>query len=223
MRVRWVGRISISFLPSPFFADEWAISFARPDQAFHYHMESYRHYPANLDVISWLGVWYVKSELYEKAIHFFERAGQIQPNEVKWQLMVTSCYRRMGNYQKALELYERIHVTHPDNLECLRYLVALCADMGRPHEHYQQKLARLDRSSQHQVPAPVRQGSSKLAASDTGGASPSLAEGDESECGSPGFTAPNARTFQKSSIGSPNAGVRDEVEFGNVDIGSLLA
>ena len=25
---------------------------------------------------------YVKSELYEKAIHFFERASQIQPDEV---------------------------------------------------------------------------------------------------------------------------------------------
>ena len=78
-------------------------------QAFHFHLESYRHYPVSLDVISWLGVWYVKSEIYEKAIHFFERASQIQPNEVKWRLMVTSCYRRMHNYQKALELYERIH------------------------------------------------------------------------------------------------------------------
>lgn len=46
-------------------------------QAFHYHLESYRHYPVSLDVISWLGVWYVKSELYEKAIHFFERASQV--------------------------------------------------------------------------------------------------------------------------------------------------
>ena len=41
-------------------------------QAFHFHLESYRHYPVSLDVISWLGVWYVKSEMYEKAIHFFE-------------------------------------------------------------------------------------------------------------------------------------------------------
>ena len=26
-------------------------------QAFHFHLESYRHYPVSLDVISWLGVW----------------------------------------------------------------------------------------------------------------------------------------------------------------------
>ena len=44
--------------------------------------QSYRYFPVNLDVISWLGVWYVKSELYEKAIEFFERASEIQPNEV---------------------------------------------------------------------------------------------------------------------------------------------
>merc|ERR1719230_2531876 len=120
-------------------------------QAFHYHLESYRHYPVSLDVISWLGVWYVKSELYEKAIHFFERAAQIQPNEVKWRLMVTSCYRRMGNYARALELYERIHTEHPENLECLRYLVAICKDLGRPYEAYQTKLARLDRTASQQA------------------------------------------------------------------------
>ena len=40
--------------------------------------------------------------------------------KVKWRLMVTSCYRRMHNYQKALELYEKIHTEHPDNLECKR-------------------------------------------------------------------------------------------------------
>jgi tetratricopeptide (TPR) repeat protein len=58
-------------------------------QAFHYHSESYRHYPVNLEVISWLGVWYVKSEMYERAIQYFERAAEIQPKEVKWRLMVT--------------------------------------------------------------------------------------------------------------------------------------
>ncbi|RHY07859.1 hypothetical protein DYB25_000943 [Aphanomyces astaci] len=114
-------------------------------QAFHFHLESYRHFPVNLDVISWLGVWYVKSELYEKAIQFFERAAQIQPTEVKWRLMVTSCHRRMGAYQKALVLYEQIHVDYPDNLECLRYLVAICKDLGQKYEHHQQALAKLER------------------------------------------------------------------------------
>ncbi|KAJ1448492.1 hypothetical protein M885DRAFT_450175 [Pelagophyceae sp. CCMP2097] len=115
-------------------------------QAFHFHLESYRHYPVSLDVISWLGVWFVKQEMYEKAIAFFDRASQIQPAEVKWRLMVTSCFRRMGSYQRALELYEEIHALHPDNAECLRYLVAICKDLGQPHDAYQATLARLDRA-----------------------------------------------------------------------------
>jgi intraflagellar transport protein 88 len=116
-------------------------------QAFHYHLESYRYFPVNLDVISWLGVWYVKSELYEKAIQFFERASQLQPNEVKWRLMVTSCHRRMGSYQKALQLYEEIHHDYPENLECLRYLVAICKDLGQRYDVYQQKLSKLEREN----------------------------------------------------------------------------
>mmetsp|Transcript_16978 Transcript_16978/g.53007 ORF Transcript_16978/g.53007 Transcript_16978/m.53007 type:complete len:554 (+) Transcript_16978:886-2547(+) len=112
-------------------------------QAAHFHLEAYRLYPVSLDVVSWLGVWYVKLEMYEKAIHFFERASQIQPNEPKWQLMVTSCYRRMGSYREAKELYEYIHSEHPENTECLRYLVAICKDLGLIHEQYQDKLSRL--------------------------------------------------------------------------------
>ena len=30
--------------------------------------DSFNCYPVDMDVISWLGVWYVKSELYEDAI-----------------------------------------------------------------------------------------------------------------------------------------------------------
>jgi len=41
--------------------------------------------------------------LYEKALLYFERASQIQPGEVKWKLMVASCYRRMSKYNMALK------------------------------------------------------------------------------------------------------------------------
>jgi intraflagellar transport protein 88 len=72
----------------------------------------------NLDTISWLGIYYVKHDLYERACHFFERAAQIQPREVKWKLMVASCYRRMENKERALKLYEDIHSSYPENAEC---------------------------------------------------------------------------------------------------------
>ena len=30
----------------------------------------------------------------------------MQPDEVKWQLMIASCYRRSGNYHRALDTYK---------------------------------------------------------------------------------------------------------------------
>lgn len=80
------------------------------NSACHWHTEAHRHYPVNLNVTSWLGVWYVKREMYEQAIEYFERAALVQPSEIKWPLMVTSCYRRLGDFYKALELYQKVRV-----------------------------------------------------------------------------------------------------------------
>jgi len=103
-------------------------------QALHYYIESYRLLPTNIDTNTWLGIYYVKQSMYEKAMFYLERASHIQPKEVKWRLMVASCQRRIGNFQKALKIYESIYQEHPDNLECLRFLVLLCKDMGLDYE-----------------------------------------------------------------------------------------
>lgn len=138
--------------------------------ACHWRTEAHRHYPVNLNNISWLGVWYVKREMYEQAIEYFERAAAVQPGEVKWRLMITSCYRRLGDFYKALELYQqvrdfvtiiitgvivmlsfvKIHEDHPENLEALQYLEALCKDLGRPHDEITKKLEKLRRSQPQQ-------------------------------------------------------------------------
>jgi intraflagellar transport protein 88 len=121
------------------------------EMARHWNSESHRHYPVNLNVISWLGVWYVKREEYEQAIEYFERAALVQPGEVKWRLMVASCFRRQGNFPKALQLYQKIHEDpeHSDNVESLMYLVTLCKDLERPVEEiekYEIKLEKLKRA-----------------------------------------------------------------------------
>ncbi|KAI8901160.1 hypothetical protein BC833DRAFT_578676 [Globomyces pollinis-pini] len=117
-------------------------------QAFQYYSESYRYYPCNMDVIAWLGAYYVDCEAYEQAIQFFERAMLIQPNEVKWQLMIASCFRRSGNYQGAFETYKKIHERFPDNTECLRFLVKICTDLGmKEAEDYQNRLSRLEKGN----------------------------------------------------------------------------
>ncbi|XP_009076257.1 PREDICTED: intraflagellar transport protein 88 homolog isoform X4 [Acanthisitta chloris] len=115
-------------------------------QAFHYYYESYRYFPSNIEVIEWLGAYYVDTQFCEKAIEYFERAALIQPTQVKWQLMVASCYRRSGNYQKALEKYKLIHRKFPENTECLRFLVRLCTDMGlKEVQEYVTKLKKVEK------------------------------------------------------------------------------
>ncbi|KAM6439070.1 intraflagellar transport protein 88 homolog isoform 5-T5 [Rhynochetos jubatus] len=115
-------------------------------QAFHYYSESYRYFPSNIEVIEWLGAYYIDTQFCEKAIEYFERAALIQPTEVKWQLMVASCYRRSGNYQKALEKYKVIHRKFPENIECLRFLFRICTDMGlKEVQEYMTKLKKVEK------------------------------------------------------------------------------
>ncbi|CAG9465875.1 unnamed protein product [Pedinophyceae sp. YPF-701] len=115
-------------------------------KATHYYMESHRVYPANLDVLTWLGAQYAKSELFEEAQRFFELAAQLQPDKAEWELMVASCMRRTQNWPGALRKYKAVHKKHPDNRECLAFVVQLCRDLGHPQEEreYSAKLERLD-------------------------------------------------------------------------------
>ncbi|XP_041114744.1 intraflagellar transport protein 88 homolog isoform X3 [Polyodon spathula] len=115
-------------------------------QAFQYYYESFRYFPSNIEVIEWLGAYYIDTQFCEKAIQYFERAALIQPTQVKWQLMVASCYRRSGNYQKALETYKDIHRKFPENVECLRFLVRLCTDMRlKEVQEYATKLKKVEK------------------------------------------------------------------------------
>ena len=118
--------------------------------AFALQHDSYRYFPCDMDVISWLGAYFVKSEMYEKAIEYFHKAAQIQPKEVKWQLMVASCHRRVGKLPEALKTYQEIERKHPDNIECLQYLKKLCKELGMQQElaEYENKLAKAEAEQQ---------------------------------------------------------------------------
>ena len=115
--------------------------------------QSFDAYPVSMEVISWLGVWHVKAGQYDRdeygdAIDYFERAAEIEPHEVKWQLMVASCYRRMDKLEKALAIYKRVHRIDPDNIECLRYLCTICHDTGsRDYEEYHALFLKAERAA----------------------------------------------------------------------------
>ncbi|XP_069496107.1 intraflagellar transport protein 88 homolog isoform X2 [Ambystoma mexicanum] len=155
-------------------------------QAFQYYYESYRYFPSNIEVIEWLGAYYIDTQFCEKAIQYFERAALIQPTQVKWQLMVASCYRRSGNYQKALDTYKDIHRRFPDNVECLRFLVRLCTDIGlKEGQDYATKLKKVEKMKEirEQRVKSGRDGSGRnrregSASSDSGQSSGTSAKGE---------------------------------------------
>ena len=91
---------------------------------------------------------HAKQDMFEKAIVYFERAFQIQPKEVKWQLMIASCYRRMNLFNEALKVYEDIHSEYPDNIDCLRGLVQIRKELGLKYQHLSEKLMVLDREEE---------------------------------------------------------------------------
>ncbi|XP_014598045.1 PREDICTED: intraflagellar transport protein 88 homolog isoform X3 [Polistes canadensis] len=99
-------------------------------QAYQFYSDSYRFFPANYEVIDWLGSYFISMQVAEKAMLYFEKAVELAPDEPRWRLLVAACLRRTGQFHKALSEYQDIHKRFPDNIECLKFLVRLCSDMG---------------------------------------------------------------------------------------------
>lgn len=93
--------------------------------AFQYQSESYRAYPANLQTISWIGSHFIDLQVAENAITFYERAVLAVPNSPHFLLRIAGCFRRIGNAQKSLRLFESIVKQFPENIDGYRALLHL--------------------------------------------------------------------------------------------------
>ena len=87
------------------------------------------------DMLIKFSVCAVKSNEYKIAIEIFSQLASFHPDDIKWQLMVASCWRRMGNYHTSMEVYKQTIAQFPGNLEALRYLWAMSKDLGTGHHH----------------------------------------------------------------------------------------
>ena len=54
----------------------------------------------------------------------------------------------MNSFQQALKLYQDINNEYPENMECLRYLVLICKDLGINFEQYSIALKKLERAQE---------------------------------------------------------------------------
>jgi intraflagellar transport protein 88 len=119
-------------------------------QAFHYHLEAYRLYPVDFSVINWIGSHFIELQIAEKAISYFEKAVLNNPNDSYFLLRVAGCYRRIGNSQKSLQLFQQIHEKFPENTDCLRALIHLTQTQGLTelNEMYIEKLDKLEKQKE---------------------------------------------------------------------------
>ncbi|KAJ9506505.1 hypothetical protein QJQ45_019632 [Haematococcus lacustris] len=220
--VKWLEMLSSLVPNDPGVLARLGAIHARADdelRALHFYQESARVFPVNMDVISWLGAYHVKNEVYEKAMPFFDLASKIQPQEVKWALMVASCYRRIGAYPQALAKYKEINTTHPTNAECLRYLVHLCTELGRRDDaqRYMTELRKAERAMAAEASAMTVAQHAAMAAAATP-PQPAAANGGFTEGElSPGLNVPVTRG--KKVVAKEDAGHDD---WGNEELGDDL-
>jgi intraflagellar transport protein 88 len=119
--------------------------------AYHAFSDAYDLFGCQIEIISWLGIYFVKNELYDRALPYFLRAAQCEPNVHKWKLMCALCYRRMNQWEKAFQLYQYIHQIDSENIECLRYLVSMSKE--RESKQYAEWKECLDRAEEALIAA----------------------------------------------------------------------
>nr|XP_012152917.1 PREDICTED: intraflagellar transport protein 88 homolog isoform X9 [Megachile rotundata] len=118
-------------------------------QAYQFYSDSYRFFPANFEVIDWLGSYFVTMQVAEKALIYFKKAVELAPDEPRWRLLVAACLRRTGQFHKALTEYQDIHNKFPENIECLKFLVRLCSDLGlKEAQLYATELKRVEKAKE---------------------------------------------------------------------------
>lgn len=118
-------------------------------QAFHYHLESYRLYPSDFSVVNWIGSHFIELQIAEKAISFFEKAVLNNPNDSYFLLRVAGSYRKI-NAQKSMQLFQQTHEKFPENVDCLRALIHLTHSQGlnEQHDAYVDKLEKIEKQKE---------------------------------------------------------------------------
>lgn len=132
-------------------------------QAFHYHLESYRLYPSDVSIVNWIGSHFIELQIAEKAISFFEKAVLNNPNDSYFLLRVAGSYRKI-NSQKSMQMFQMIHEKFPENVDCLRALIHLTHSQGMNEQHdmYVDKMEKLEKQKEvrQRINSAIRPGTS---------------------------------------------------------------
>ena len=75
----------------------------------------------------------------------------------------------LGNYQQALQCYKQIHKQFPENVDCLRFMVRLCNDLGlKEAQDYSLMLRKAEKSVEARRQRELSSGSGKSSGGSSG-------------------------------------------------------
>ncbi|KAH0571209.1 Intraflagellar transport protein 88 [Spironucleus salmonicida] len=103
-------------------------------QGAHYFKEAHRLVPYNLDIIKWLGSYYVRQELYEQARLCFEKGAQVDYLTPTWFLSAAACLRKTNQTREATEEYRKILKKWPACIDAIKYLIVCLQTLGQNDE-----------------------------------------------------------------------------------------
>lgn len=117
--------------------------------AFHYHHEAYRLNPSNLHTTNWVATHYIRLQVVERAIPYYERAILGSPTNTYFMIRAAGCYMKVGQQKKALRMFQDVYKRFPENPDCLRALIRITQN-GHPalHERYKAELAKLSKAKE---------------------------------------------------------------------------
>lgn len=117
--------------------------------AFHYHHEAYRLNPTNVQTTNWVATHYIRLQVVERAIPYYERAIIGHPTNTYFMIRAAGCYMKVGQQKKALRMFQDIYRRFPENPDCLRALIRITQN-GHPalHEQYKAELAKLSKAKE---------------------------------------------------------------------------
>lgn len=117
--------------------------------AFHYHHEAYRLNPSNEQTTNWVATHYIRLQVVERAIPYYQRAILGNPTNTYFMIRAAGCFMKVGQQKKALRMFQDIYKRFPENQDCLRALLRITQN-GHPalHEQYRAELAKLAKAKE---------------------------------------------------------------------------
>lgn len=176
-------------------------------QAFHYHLESYRLYPSDFSVVNWIGSHFIELQIAEKAIGFFEKAVLNNPNDSYFLLRVAGSYRKI-NAAKSMQLFQQIQEKFPENVDCLRALIHLTHSQGLNEQHdlYADRLEKLEKQREVRQRINSARPGTSINASRLSGSGKSTGSGQHVEhhqVAASNYTSPNINSPTDYSYSDP--------------------